>query len=110
MLFISRTSALFFLSVLDDNNNTYNRESRVQSSSGTATNSYSVAERSFAVFTSNLAGSGASLTVPHLSTESRINPLNISTLALRRIIVLPGLATSICAVEAKSKKKKEDTD
>ncbi|KAK2374501.1 Nucleic acid-binding, OB-fold protein [Trifolium repens] len=62
-------------------------------STTTFTNSYSIRDKLLSSLTVKAAGSVTSIR-PHLSTASLIDPLNMSILALRRMIVEPSFTKS----------------
>lgn len=67
--------------------------SKTSYSTTTFTSSYSIRDKLLSSFTVKLAASVTS-TRPHLSTASRIDPLNMSIFALRRITVEPSFIKS----------------
>ena len=72
--------------------------SKTSYSTTTFTSSYSIRDKLLSSFTVKLAASVTS-TRPHLSTASRIDPLNMSIFALRRITVEPSFIKSTENVE-----------
>lgn len=76
--------------------------SKTSYSTTTFTSSYSIRDKLLSSFTVKLAASVTS-TRPHLSTASRIDPLNMSIFALRRITVEPSFIKSTENVEPQQK-------